>query len=47
MNANSTYFAFRSSAGKEVRGLALIILENDIGFEKVVDGRAPMLLECL
>jgi hypothetical protein len=36
-NATSTYFAFRSSAGKEVRGLALMILENDLGFEECVD----------
>jgi hypothetical protein len=29
--------AFRSSAGKEVRGPALMILENDLGFEECVD----------
>ena len=32
---------------EEVTGPAFMVLENNIGFEEGVDGRTPMLLECL
>jgi hypothetical protein len=38
MNTTSTYFAFGSGAGEEVTGPAIMVLENNVGFEEGVDG---------
>jgi hypothetical protein len=37
-DTTSTYFAFGSGAGEEVRGPAIVVLENNIGFEEGIDG---------